>query len=213
MIPKRFLAIASVFISLAVPFAKAGQPATEGKGRASVARSPFEKGAKEFQSLTGIYSSFSPDGTPRPTLNSTMTSFRLGIMLDDVRWSGCLRGNYEFLFEVFGGAIYQGAGNGLGGATLQLRYNFVQPDTRWVPYFQIGAGGVYSDMHKDSTRAVVGSALNFNLQSAIGLRYLVDDRWAVSIEGGMRHNSNAGITRRNAGLNSLGGQVGVSCFF
>ena len=142
-----------------------------------------------------------------------MTSFRLGIMLDDVRWSGCLRGNYEFLFEVFGGAIYQGAGNGLGGATLQLRYNFVQPDTRWVPYFQIGAGGVYSDMHKDPTRAVVGSALNFNLQSAFGLRCLVDDKWAVSLEGGYRHISNAGITRHNAGLNSVGGQLGVSWFF
>jgi len=207
-------AVAFILTVLSMPFAKAGPPnAGEGKAQIKAEHSPFDKGRKEFQSLTGVYWSFTPDSSPRPTLNSTMSSYRLGIMLNDVRGDGCLRGNYEFLLEAFGGTIYQGPGHGLGGATLQLRYNFVQPDTRWVPYFQIGAGGVYSDMDKDPTRSVVGSALNFNLQSAIGLRYLVKKKWAVSVEGGYRHISNAGFTKGNAGLNSVGAQIGLSYFF
>jgi lipid A 3-O-deacylase len=209
----RFLALTSVFTALASPLAMAGPPAAGGKAQVSVERSPFDKGKKEFQTLTGVYWSFTPDSSPRPTLNSTMSSYRLGIMLSDVGGSGWSRGNYEFLVEAFGGSIYQGPGNGLGGATLQLRYNFVQPESLWVPYFQIGAGGVYSDMYKDPSRAVVGSALNFNLQSAFGVRYFVKHNWAITAEGGYRHISNAGFTEHNAGLNSLGGQIGVSWFF
>lgn len=208
----RFCAVTSVFTALA-PFAQAGPPAADGKATVNVAHSPFEKGKKEFQTLSGVYWSFTPHDSPRPTLNSTMGSYRLGIMLNDVGGSGWNRGNYEFLFEAFGGMIYQGPGTALGGATLQLRYNFVRPDSLWVPYFQIGAGGVYSDMYKDPTRAVVGSALNFNLQGAFGARYFVKRNWAVNVEGGYRHISNAGFTKGNAGLNSLGGQVGVSWFF
>jgi lipid A 3-O-deacylase len=214
MIRTHFLTLALVLTVLGVPLAKAGPPTPkDGKVQIEPARSPFDKGHKEFQVLTGTYFSFAPGPSARPTVNSTMTSLRLGVMLDDVRGTGWLRGNYEFLLEAFGGAIYQGPGNALGGATLQLRYNFVQPDTRWLPYFQIGAGGVYSDMYKDHTRAVVGSAVNFNLQSAVGIRCLLKENWAFTIEGGYRHISNAGFSNRNAGMNSLGAQIGLSYFF
>jgi len=102
--------------------AKAGPlTAREEKVQIKAARSLFDKGRKEFQSLTGVYWSFTPDSSTRPTLNSTISSYRLGIMLNDVRGDGCLRGNYELLLEAFAGTIYQGPGNGLGGATLQLR--------------------------------------------------------------------------------------------
>ena len=214
MIRIHSFALAFISTLLAVPLAYGGPPAgQEAKAPIETAHSPFDKGRKEFQSLTGVYWSFTPDRSTRPTLNSTMSSYRLGVMLNDVRGSGWLRGNYEFLLEGFVGTIYQGPGNGLGGATLQLRYNFVQPDTRWVPYFQIGAGGVYSDMYKDRARSVVGSAVNFNLQGAVGVRNLLKEQWAVSLEGGCRHISNAGLSNRNAGLNSLGAQIGLSYFF
>ena len=209
----RGLVLAAVGLMLA-PMAQAGPPtAKDGKAQPETARSPFDKGRKEFQSVTGVFWSFTPSTSTRATVNSTMSSYRLGVMLNDVSGGGWLRGNFEFLLEGFSGTIYQGPGNGLGGATLQLRYNFVQPETRWVPYFQIGAGGVYSDMDKDRARSTVGSALNFNLQSAVGLRYLVNDKWAVSLEAGIRHISNAGFTDHNAGLNSVGAQLGLSYFF
>ena len=199
---------------VSAPLAQAGTPtAKDGKVQIEAAHSIFDKGRKEFQSLTGVFWSFTPDTSTRATLNSTMSSYRLGVMLNDVRWSGWLRGNYEFLLEGFYGTIYQGPGNALGGATLQLRYNFVQPETRWVPYFQIGAGGVYSDMYKEPARSTVGSALNFNLQSALGVRYLVKEKWAVTVEAGFRHISNAGFTEHNSGLNSVGAQLGLSYFF
>ena len=214
MIRRSFLAVVSVSAMLAARPAHAGPSGgKDGKAPVETAHSIFDKGRKEFQSLTGAFWSFTPSTSTRATVNSTLSSYRLGIMLNDVSGSGFLRGNFEFLLEGFGGTIYQGPGNALGGATLQLRYNFVQPDTRWVPYYQIGAGGVYSDMYKDRARSTVGSALNFNLQSAVGLRYLVNDQWAVSLEGGYRHISNAGFSNRNAGLNSVGAQIGLSYFF
>ncbi len=213
MMDVRGLVLAALGLVLA-PLAQAGSPtAKDGKAQIETAHSIFDKGRKEFQSLTGVFWSFTPDTSTRATVNSTLSSYRLGVMLTDVSGSGFLRGNFEFLLEGFYGTIYQGPGNALGGATLQLRYNFVQPETRWVPYFQIGAGGVYSDMYKDRARSTVGSAVNFNLQSAVGLRYLVNDKWAVSLEGGYRHISNAGFSNRNAGMNSVGAQLGLSYFF
>ena len=213
MMGVRGLVLAALGLGLA-PLAQAGPPTPqEGKAQLETAPSPFDKGRKEFQSLTGAFWSFTPGTSTRATMNCTLSSYRLGIMLDDVSGSGWLRGNYEFLLEGFGGTIYQGPGHGLGGAALQLRYNFVQPGTRWVPYYQIGAGGVDSDMYKDHARSTVGSALNFNLLSAVGLRYFVNDQWALSVEGGYRHISNAGLSSRNAGLNSVGAQLGLSYFF
>ena len=94
-----------------------------------------------------------------------------------------------------------------------MRYNFIQPNARLVPYFQIGGGGLYIDSYKDQSQRLIGQAFEFNLQAALGLRYLINDKWAICIEGAYRHISNADLAPRNIGLNSVGGFAGVSYFY
>jgi len=47
----------------------------------------------------------------------------------------------------------------------------------------------------------------------VGLRYHLNEKWAIAAEVTYRHISNARATERNRGLNSVGGQLGVSYFF
>jgi len=178
-----------------------------------IEHSPFAKGQMEFQALTGAFFSFSPDSSDRPDINHSLTSWRIGWMLNDPTGTGFFRGNSELLLEGFFGKVFEGAGDYLGGATLQLRYNFVQPDARFVPYIQIGAGGFYSDIYKDQSQRLIGKSVSINLQTAIGIRYLLSDTWALSLEGGYRHVSNPGTSERNRGLDSLGMQLGFCRFF
>ncbi len=175
--------------------------------------SPFDKGRREFQGVSGAFFSVSSSSSEQPALNHTLSSWRLGVMLSDVSGSGFFRGNTEFLFEGSFGGVFKGPGDYLGGGMFQLRYNFVQPDTRWVPYAQIGAGVFYSDIYKDQSQSMIGKPLELNLQVALGLRYLLSDRLAISLEGGYRHITNAGTSDRDEGLNELGVQLGLCRFF
>jgi lipid A 3-O-deacylase len=117
---------------------------------------------------------------------------------------GLLRGNNEFLLEAFGGPVTKGPGSYLAGGSLLWRYNFVQPDARWAPYLQLGAGALGNDIYTGHGQREIGEAFEFVLQGDIGLKYLINDQWSVSAEGGYRHISNADLASRNEGLNSIG---------
>ena len=115
------------------------------------AESNFSRGAKEFQNVTGAFFFFDTTQNNRPAIDS----LRLGIMLNDPWRVGPLSGNFEFLGEVFGGGIFDGPGNIMTGASLVMRYNFVQPRARLVPYLQIGAGGVYTDIGEQESHGLI----------------------------------------------------------
>ena len=53
----------------------------------------------------------------------------------------------------------------------------------------------------------------FILHGGLGGHYMLNDQWAVNVEAEYRHISNAELSSRNAGLNSLGGTLGLSYFF
>ena len=175
--------------------------------------SPFDRGRHELQIGAGAFFSFGNDELERPELNDADLTARLGWMLNTPSGDGLFRGNVEFLGELFGAGIFEGPGSIFAGATLLLRYNFVQPEARLVPYFQIGVGGVYSDAHEELPQRRLGSALSFNLQTGLGLRFFCSESLAVFVEGNYRHLSNACLADRNNGLNSVGGYLGVSYFF
>ena len=174
---------------------------------------PFDKGRMEFQIGAGAFSSFGSFSDKRPHLVDVDVALRLGWMLNTPSGDGFFRGNCEFLVEAFGAAVVEGPGDGFGGLTLLLRYNFVQPDSRCVPYFQIGAGGVYNDVYKETPQRLMGRAFEFNLQAGFGVRCFVAENCAVFVEADYRHISNADSADRNLGLNSVGGYIGVSYFF
>jgi hypothetical protein len=191
--------------------ALAGKEIVEAKE--TVVESPFDKGKTEIQLGAGAMSSFQKTSRTRQGFTDVDLVLRWGKMLYTPEGDGCFRGNLEFLVEGYGALLVEGPGTGYTGLSLVLRYNFVQPDARWIPYFQIQAGGVYNDIYQDNEQRVFGSAFEWNLGSALGMRYLFTERCGAFLEFDYRHVSNADSASRNLGLNSLGGFVGVSYFY
>lgn len=173
----------------------------------------FSRGAKEFQNVSGAFFFFDTTQNNRPAIDFALDSLRLGIMLNDPWQAGLLSGNFEVLGEIFGGGIFNGPGDVMAGATLVMRYNFVQPRARLVPYLQIGAGGVYTNIGEEESRGLISLPVEFNLQGIVGTRLMLNDRWSLVIEGAYRHISNAEIKKPNYGIDSGGGNVGFGFFF
>lgn len=173
--------------------------------------SPFEAHRFEIQSASGAF--FSTGGNNRPTLNYWSANYRLGLMLNSPNPEHNWSGNWEALLQLFGGTVFDGAGNALGGAAVLMRYNLLPAHSKWVPYLQAGVGVVYSDIYKDHSQRLIGQAWEIDLEAALGLRYMLNDRWSLSVEGGFRHISNADMNERNVGLNSLGALLGIGFHF
>jgi lipid A 3-O-deacylase len=174
---------------------------------------PFFKGMHEFELGGAYHFSLANRSEKHPELNDASIQLRYGWMLSSAPESGLLAGNWEAIAGFAGGAITQGPGSFLFDAVALLRRNFATTTSTFVPYFQLGAGGTYSDASRQRVQRLIGSDLSFNLQSAIGLKLLTSSRSALFIEGGYRHVSNANTASRNFGLNSIGIQLGFSRFF
>jgi lipid A 3-O-deacylase len=169
----------------------------------------FSKGRYEAALTSGVlFSPFIASGG-RPTINYTISEVQLGYMLGDIKASGFFRGNFELIGDAFGSAIFVGPGDYIVGMTIWGRYNFVQPNWRIVPYVQAGAGLTVTDID----RQIVGQAFNFNLDLAIGARYLITEKWALMLEYRYQHISNANSAEHNFGINANGPILGVSYLF
>ena len=107
----------------------------------------------------------------------------------------------------------KGPGTYLAGGSPLWRYNFVQPDAKLVPYLQLGAGALGNNIYKGQGQREIGEGFEFVLQGDLGLKYLVNDHWSLSVEADFRHISNADLASRNEGLNSVGGLMQASYFF
>lgn len=169
----------------------------------------FHKGAWEIGAGAAVM--FSPFGATqsRPTHNYALAVGQLGYMLTDIKEWGPARGNFEVVGELFGGGVFVGRGNYVTGMTLWGRYNFVQPDWKWVPYAQIGAGFGATDIDK----AVIGQVFQFNLDAAVGVRYFLRPNLALNAEYRYQHLSNANSGPKNVGINAQGALLGASWFF
>ncbi len=177
-------------------------------------KTAFPKNGVHLQLVSGpLFSSHIFSNGVKVT-NVWQTDVRLGwIFTRPLLNESLFRGNFEAIFELANAWIYHGPGNYYGGITALLRYNFVQPGARLVPYAQIGAGIIYNDMYKDETQNAIGQAIEFTPQAGLGFHYLFKEKWSINVEGIYHHISNAGLARRNTGLNSFGGLIGVTYFF
>ena len=174
----------------------------------------FHTGGLELQAISGPLFSQQPTHSARPNFDYELTAVRIGYMLDTPRGHGFFRGNDEVLFEASGAAIFQGPGTAIGGASFLYRRNFIQPGSSFVPYFGVNLGGIYSDIYHDETQRALGSAFDFNLGAHLGVRYLIGTSgWSADAECAYRHISDASITRRNDGIDAVGGLIGISRFF
>jgi hypothetical protein len=210
----RFIRLSIVSLFLVRATANAGSEITTGDAKTTVVDlTPFEKGEWEFQGSGGAFTSLFNYGPYRPKITDIDASFRLGWMLYTARGNGFFRGNFEALIEADGALDVQGPKTGSTGGNLVFRYNFVQLESKWVPYIQLQGGGVYTDVDHDQDQHLIGRDEEFFLGTGIGLRYFLNQRMALSVELDYRHNSDANTADRNIGLNSIGGMFGFSVFF
>ncbi len=192
--------------------AKAGSVAMRSSKEIALSNFPYEKGALEFQALAGGFADLGVFKN-QPRFDYALQSLRIGYMVTDPVFEGWYRGNFEFLLEASGGEFFSGPASYLVSGGIILRWNFVQhPGQKLVPYVQIGGAAVYHDADT-SAQFLLGGNIEAFLQGGVGLRYHFNDNWALAVETGYRHISNASTTQHNLGLNSIGGQIGFSYFF
>jgi hypothetical protein len=65
----------------------------------------------------------------------------------------------------------------------------------------------------ENTARNKGQSIESTPQGSVGFRCLLDKRWSPDFEGIYHHISNAGLDERNAGVNAVGGFIGVSYIF
>jgi hypothetical protein len=133
---------------------------------------------------------------------------RWGVVRRDI-W---LRGYNQFYVSAIAEPIFRGIENHYFGLNVGMRYNFVRPGCRFVPYFSGGLGLGWIDSHPEVFGGQ-GQDFTFNIMSAAGISYLVDDHWKISVGALYQHLSNGGQTDPNPSLNLFGPQVGVSYSF
>ncbi len=188
--------------------------ALSGAATALDSDAPFVRNGLSIEGRVGPYWSPVGIGPDDPSFDFVRMAARLGWMLNDASdWSGPLRGSFEAIFEVSGGPVFDGFGDWLVGPATWIRYNFVQPGWRAVPYFQGGLGIVFSDAYQDKSQDAIGTNPEFTVQGAIGARFLLDEHWSLDLEAGYEHISNADIAKRNDGVNALGASAGFTYFF
>src|SRR5581483_2092301 len=128
----------------------------------------FQSG--RFEGLAGQTLMFSPAlGASRPPVDYTCTEIAMGYMLTDPHGKSVLRGNLEVIGSLFAGGIFDGRGHYVTGTTGWIRYHFLLPGCRFVPYLAAGPGLTETDVD----RRIEGRNFNFNLNLAAGTRYLL----------------------------------------
>jgi lipid A 3-O-deacylase len=132
-----------------------------------------------------------------------------GQMWGGVKAEGTVfRGNWEWRLEAIGGAQFYPDVQYLVGFSPHLRYNLAT-GTRWVPFFDLGAGLTSTDIGPPD----LGGRFQFNLQAGAGLNYFLQDNLALSAEYRFLHLSSARINTPNLGVNSSLFLAGVNWFF
>jgi hypothetical protein len=125
---------------------------------------------------------------------------------------GWLRGYHQFYVLGMAEPIFRGPENFYYGISVGLRYVFVQPGSRFGIYISSGVGLGWIDSHANQFGAQ-GQDFTFNILSAAGVSYKINDR--LQATGGVlyQHLSNGGQTDPNHSLNLIGPQIGLTYSF
>ena len=146
------------------------------------------------------------------------TSYEIGaeFLTARIRWGVVhdtwLRGYNQFYVSAMAEPIFRGIENHYFGFDLGMRYNFVRPGSRFVPYISGGIGAGWIDSHPEIPGGQ-GQDFTFNILSAAGVSYSVNDHWKINVGALYEHLSNGGQTDPNPSLNLFGPQVGMNYSF
>jgi lipid A 3-O-deacylase len=108
--------------------------------------------------------------------------------------------------------IVRGPENFYYGISLGFRYNFAKPGARFVPYVSGGVGLGWLDSHANIYGAQ-GQDFTFNILTATGVSYQVNDHLKLNAGILYQHLSNGGQTDPNPSVNLLGPQIGATYTF
>jgi hypothetical protein len=151
------------------------------------------------------------------TLVPTITSLRWQLYSPVGPW--LLHGNTEFTFGGTYTAITEGPESYFAGPLMGVRYNFVQPNRKLVPYadLRVGLGwtdaqGPYEVAHhlRDDGQ---GQDFTFTFLMSAGLRYNFSPRYSASLGFMSMHISNMYLSEPkyiNHGVNVVGPMVGFN---
>ncbi len=146
-------------------------------------------------------------------------SYEVGALFVTARWRwgkierpGFWRGYNQVYFLGMAEPIFRGPENFYYGVSAGFRYNFVQPGARLVPYVSGGVGLGWIDSHANVFGAQ-GQDFTFNILTALGVSYRLNDRTSLTVGALYQHLSNGGQTDPNPSLNLFGPQVGLTWAF
>jgi lipid A 3-O-deacylase len=178
-----------------------------------------------------ISTHFSSDTVEAPNFEvATDTAYMLGIIGNPNsyevaaqfftarwRWGGIERDSwlqgYNQVYATFMvEPIVRGPENFYYGISLGFRYNFAKPGARWVPYVSGGVGLGWLDSHANIYGAQ-GQDFTFNILTATGFAFKVNDHWKLNAGIQYQHLSNGGQTDPNPSVNLLGPQIGATYSF
>jgi lipid A 3-O-deacylase len=181
---------------------------TEGGGVARVTEE-FNPQRFEFAVESGyLFGAFNPPNRYEIGAEFLTARIRWGVVQSD-NW---LRGYNQFYVSAIAEPIFRGIENHYFGLNLGMRYNFVRPRSRLVPYISGGLGLGWIDSHPEIPGGQ-GQDFTFNILTAAGVSYSVNDHWKVNVGALYQHLSNGGQTDPNPSLNLFGPQVGVNYSF
>jgi hypothetical protein len=118
-----------------------------------------------------------------------------------------LRGSLQASATALTTLVLSGPESYYAGFSVGLRYDFVQPGARLVPYIEMRGGpgvtdsrGLFESQQQDFT---------FNYLFSAGLRYDISPQRSITVGAFDQHLSNAYLADQNYGVDSLGITLGV----
>lgn len=134
---------------------------------------------------------------------------RWGVNRND---ASIFRGYNQVYLLAMAEPIFRGPENHYFGISAGFRHVFVRPGWRLQPYASGGVGLGWIDS-TDEFRQGQGQDFTFNILTAVGVDYMVNDHWKLNVGALYQHLSNGGQTDPNPSLNLVGPQVGATFSF
>jgi opacity protein-like surface antigen len=190
--------------------AQAGQATAPASPSTILRADEFEPPRFEFASETAYLLSFI--GNPN--------SYEIGAQFFTARWRWGVNRDDHSIFRGYNQVyllgmvepIFRGPENHYFGLSTGFRHVFVRPGWRLQPYASGGVGLGFIDS-TDEFRQGQGQDFTFNILTAVGFDYLVNEHWKVNVGALYQHLSNAGQTDPNPSLNLIGPQIGATYSF
>jgi Lipid A 3-O-deacylase (PagL) len=165
-----------------------------------------EDGGREIQLWTGGGHSVA-GGTGKTSVWNL--GLRYGWILTRPHGPGLLKGRFEYAVDAVPAfLVFQRANTAFGAGfnPLNLKWDFATRE-RIVPYVELSGGALFTNHNVPAGT----STINFTPSAALGAHFLGDSRnWAVELR--YMHISNAGLERRNPGINTLQVRLAIGKF-